>query len=81
MNNMPNPIRKGAILLSVSFLLVKTIMTPTKAKDAKTALMLKLPLLTPERAKMKAVRVVPAFAPKMKPEPCLSFTGARHLTY
>ncbi len=73
-NSIPNPIKNGAILLRVSLLVEKTIITPTKAMAAKTELILKPPLLIPERANINAVKVVPTFAPKIKPDPCLTVT-------
>jgi hypothetical protein len=73
-NSIPKPIKKGAILLRDSLLVVKIMMTPTKATAANTELMLKPPLLRPERANKKAVRVVPTFAPSIKPDPCFTDT-------
>lgn len=58
-DSIPNPIKKGEILLRNSLLMAKTISTPTNASAAKTELMLKPPLLIPYRANIIAVRVAP----------------------
>ena len=71
-NNIPKPIKNGAILFNFSLLVVKMIITPTKANEANTALIEKPPLLKPDKAKIKAVRVVPTFAPKINPAPCFT---------
>ena len=74
MKSMPKPMRKGAILFNFSLSVVKMMRTPMNERAANTELMLNPPLLSPEMAKRKAVKVVPTFAPKMNPAPCFTVT-------